>query len=57
MEDGLHILHLVHVVPNVQVELKQKLEHAIIQNQDTMEINVQGLLQTHVLAMNIHVQV
>ena len=57
MVDGLHILHLVHVVPNVQVDLKEDIEHAIIQNQDTMESSVQALLQKHVLAMNIHVRV
>ena len=57
MVDGLHILHLVPVVQNVQVELKEELEHAIIQNQDTTEGNVQACLQTQGLAMNIHVQV
>ena len=57
MADGLHILHSVTVVPNVQVELKQDIEHAIVQNQDIMESSVQARLQTHVLAMNIHVPV
>ena len=57
MADGLHILHSVTVVPNVQVELKQDIEYAIVQNQDTMESTVQARLQKHVLAMNIHVQV
>ena len=57
MVDGLHILHLVPVVLNVLVELKQDTEHAIIQNQDTTEGSAQARLQTQVLAMNIHVQV
>ena len=57
MADGLHILHSVTVVPNVQVELKQDIEYAIVQNQDTMESSVQARLPTHVLAMNIHVPV
>ena len=57
MVDGLHILHLVHVVQNAQVELKPDIGYVIIQNQDTMENSVQALDQTHVLAMNIHVQV
>ena len=57
MVDGLHILHLVYVVQNVQVDLKREIEYAIIQNQETMENSVQALLQTHVLAMTIRVQV
>ena len=57
MVDGHHILHLVNVVQNVQVELKRGIEHATVQNQDTMENSVQVLRQTQVLAMNIHVQV
>ena len=57
MVGGLHILHLVHVVQNAEVELKPEIGYAMIQNQDTMENSVQVLRQTQVLAMNIHVQV
>ena len=54
---GLRILHSVPAVLNVEVELKQQIEHATIQNQDITEVSVQGLLHTHVLVMSIHVQV
>ena len=57
MVAGLRILHSVPAVLNVEVDLKQQIEHAAIQNQDTTEVSVQGLLHTHVLVMSIHVQV
>ena len=57
MVAGLRILHSVPAVLNVEVELKQQIEPAILQNQDTTEEIVQGLHHTHVLVMNIHVQV
>ena len=57
MVAGLRILHTVTAVLNVEVDLKQQLEHATIQNQDIMEDSVQDHLYSHVLAMNIHVQV
>ena len=54
---GLRILHLVPAVLNVEVELKPQIEHAVIQNQNITESSVQDLLHSHVLVMNIHVQV
>ncbi len=57
MVAGLRILNSVPAVLDVEVELKQQIEHAIIQNQDITEASVQDLLHPHVLVMAIHAQV
>ena len=57
MVAGLPILPLLHVVQNVEAELKQDTDSATIRNHNMVDAIARAVLHTAVLVIPIHVQV